>query len=116
MWPKVLDTLKHKHNTLYGVVRMAQPSFLADDTLQLAFAFAFHEKRIKEASNRQKLSDVIYELTGKNVTLECIVDKSASPPEVSLEVENTVEPPEKTPPADLAAISNIFGTAELLES
>lgn len=119
VWPRVLQTLKQKHNTLYGVVRMAQPTFTSDDTLKLAFAFAFHEKRIKEASNGRKLSDVIYELTGKSVTIECVVDKSAAPPDVSLEVESvesTAEVPEKAPPADLKTISNIFGTAELLES
>lgn len=110
VWPAVLQTLKQKHNTLYGVVRMAQPTFLPDDTLELAFAFAFHEKRIREASNRKKLADVIYELTGKTVTVECRLDTSAQPPKVSLE---TVKP---TPPKDLAAISNIFGAAELLES
>lgn len=64
IWPKVLLTLKQKHNTLYGVIRMAQPNF-QDDTLELAFAFAFHEKRLKESSNRQKVADVIYELTGQ---------------------------------------------------
>jgi DNA polymerase-3 subunit gamma/tau len=114
IWPDLLQTLKQKHNTLYGVVRMAQPTFVSDDTLQLAFAFAFHEKRIKEASNRQKLADVIYELTGKNVKVECMLDASAKPPKVSLEV--IAAPPDSEPAPDLTAISNIFGAAELLES
>lgn len=113
IWPDVLQTLKRKHNTLYGVVRMAQPGFPDDDTLRLAFAFAFHEKRIKEASNRQKLSDVVFELTGHSVNVECVLDTSAKPPKVSLE-ETTV--PNGSPAPDLTAISNIFGAAELLES
>ncbi len=110
VWPEVLKTLKQNHNTLYGVVRMAKPEFPGDDKLRLSFAFAFHEKRIKEASNRQKLAEVIYELTGKTVDVECNLDPSVKPPNPSPEAE-------KTPPdADLDAISSIFGTAEVLES
>lgn len=113
IWPQVLQTLKQKHNTLYGVVRMARPDFLPDDVLELTFAFSFHEKRIKEASNRQKLADVIHDLTGRKVKVECALDPTAKPPEVSLEVQ----PDEGSAASeDLAAISNIFGTAELLES
>lgn len=120
IWPKVLETLKRKHNTLYGVVRMAEPTFSSENTLKLAFAFAFHEKRIKEASNRRKLADVLYELTGKHIEVECVLDKTAQPPVVTLEVEEQDNNGEKTEGKetgkDLTAISNIFGTAELLES
>jgi DNA polymerase-3 subunit gamma/tau len=73
IWPAVLQTLKKQHNTLYGVVRMAQPAF-SGDTLELTFAFAFHEKRIKESANRQKLSDVIYGLTGQEISVACRLD------------------------------------------
>ncbi len=110
LWPQVLSTLKSSHNTLYGVIRMAEPEFLDDDTIRLKFAFAFHEKRINETSNKKKLSDVIYDLTGKKVKLECVLDKSAEPPE---QVQETDKP---TTGPQLDAISNIFGTAELLES
>lgn len=111
IWPKVLQTLKQKHNTLYGVVRMAQPSFQDDSTVQLAFAFAFHKKRIEEASNGQKLADIIQELTGKAVKVECVLDKSAKPPKLSED-----RPVEIPPDPGLATINNIFGAAELLES
>ncbi len=110
IWPQVLQLLKQRHNTLYGVVRMAQPTFSPDDTLTLKFAFAFHEKRIREASNRQRLATIIEELTGQIVTVECVLDKTAIPPKSLPGLVDT------TLPADLSAISNIFGDAELLES
>ncbi|HEX5744186.1 MAG TPA: DNA polymerase III subunit gamma/tau, partial [Candidatus Saccharimonadales bacterium] len=109
VWPKVLQTLKQHHNTLYGVVRMAQPSFPDGGTLKLTFAFPFHEKRLREASNRSKLADVVHGLTGKKVQVECALDKSIKPPE-ALEEDRSQSGPE------LDAISNIFGAAELLES
>ena len=67
---------------LYGVVRMAQPSFLPDGTLQLAFCLRFSPKTHKENANRQKLADIIHELTGQTVAVECLLDKTPSPPKV----------------------------------
>jgi DNA polymerase-3 subunit gamma/tau len=110
LWPRVLQALKQKHNTLYGVVRMAQPTF-DEDTVTLAFAFAFHQKRLNEANNRQKLADIIQSLTGQSVNIECVVDKGAQPPTV----ETPVAPPQPSS-GDISAISNIFNGAELLES
>lgn len=113
IWPEVLQTLKRNHNTLYGVVRMARPEFISrggESVLRLAFAFAFHEKRIKEAANSQKLSDVVYGITGVGVKVECVLDPDARPPEKMAESED------KAGAGDLDVISNIFGTAEMLES
>ena len=110
VWPNVLVALKQKHNTLYGVVRMAQPSFEVPGIVQLTFSFAFHQKRCNDNGNRQKLSDIILQLTGQVVSIECLLDPSAKPPKI------VAEPHNKIPKQDLSAISNIFGSAELLES
>jgi DNA polymerase III subunit gamma/tau len=108
VWPEVLAALKQKHNTLYGVVRMAQPTFRDDGAIELAFAFAFHQKRLNEAGNRQKLTETIRDLSGQDVVVECVLDKKTAPPSTPAV---PVEPSE-----DMAAISNIFGGGELLES
>lgn len=114
IWPHILEALKkNSHSTLYGVVRMGQPSFLDEGTLRLAFAFQLHEKRIKEANNRKKLSDVLYELTGERINVEAVLDETAKPVKVTLEAPDK---PDSGRGSDLNAISNIFGTAELLES
>ncbi|MEK7059477.1 MAG: DNA polymerase III subunit gamma/tau [Patescibacteria group bacterium] len=115
-WPAILKELKQRHNTLYGVVRMAEPNFSEKGKLKLSFAFAFHQKRIKENSNQQKLADIIHDLTGQTVTIECLLDKAAKPPK-SPSPEAQPEPAPKAPDNNnLTAISNIFGEAELLES
>lgn len=110
LWPEVLQALKKRRNTLYGVVRMAQPQF-SKDGLNLVFAFAFHQKRISEAGNQQVLSEIIKDLTGSSLHIECSVDKAARPPKITVHAEKTA-----VPSNDLKAISNIFGDAELLES
>ena len=113
LWPMVLDTLKKRHNTLYGVIRMAQPNFVNSKNLELSFAFAFHQKRINETKNQQIMADIIYELTGKNVKVSCVVDKNAKP----MRSQPSVKPEKEIEQNDeLTAISNIFGGGELIES
>lgn len=109
VWPDILAQLKAKHNTLYGIVRMAEPTF-TDNMVSLAFAFAFHQKRASESANRQRMSDIIKELTGETVGIECILEANTTPPKLTV----VVKKPE--PNESLSTISNIFGEAELLES
>jgi hypothetical protein len=111
IWPEVLQTLKQRHNTLYGVVRMAQPDFSEAGTVKLAFAFAFHQKRLSENANREKLAAIIQELTGAAVNIEGVHDAKAQAPPSPPANEN-----EAAGEDDLSVISNIFGEAKLLES
>ena len=113
IWPQVLDALKKKHNTVYSIARMGQPSFSENGTLQLAFAFAFHQKRINDAKNRKLLADTIKEVTGQNIILECVYDKELAK-NPTPNAAPVVAPP--TPDPALSTISNIFGGGELLES
>ncbi len=111
-WPEVLRLLKQKHNTLYGIIRVAQPDFSQPGTLRLTFAFAFHQKRLNEDANRQKLAGIIEAVTGQNIIIEGLHDKAAAAPSLPIAVEAVPREPD----ANLATISNIFGEAELLES
>lgn len=109
-WPEVLLVLKKNHNTLYGVARMAEPSIVDDDTLRLSVAFAFHQKRLNESSNRQRISDIFEQVTSHNVQVEVVLDKSAQPNSQPIIVDQEAQKP------DMTAISNIFGGGELIES
>lgn len=109
-WQIVLQSIKRKHNTLYGIARMAVPSF-EGDTLTLKFAFAFHQKRLSEEKNLHLMRDIIEKQTGQQVTIRCVVDKNIDPPPTPEAVVG--DPP---PPDSIDAISNIFGPSEVLES
>lgn len=114
LWPELLKALKKRHNTIYGVVRMAEPDFSEPGTIKLTFAFAFHQKRISEASNRQLIGDLLQELTGEEVQIECDVKPATSIKAV--QPERAAESTEHTDSQPVKTISNIFGGAELLES
>lgn len=111
-WNQALETLKLTHNTLYSVARMAQPT-ISGDELTLTFGFAFHQKRLNETKNMQVISDVIKKATGNSIQVTCVVGKVSDKPK-----ELSIEPPvaASTQSDPLAAISNIFGSAEVLES
>lgn len=109
LWPQILSQLKQRYNTLYGVVRMANPQFDGNG-LTLAFSFAFHQKRLNEPKNKKILADIIQDLSGKSIRIECIVDKDAKPaPSGGAAIKPAAAP------ADVSAISNIFGGGELLQ-
>lgn len=147
IWPAVLAAIKAKHNTLYSIVRAAEPKFDKAGTVQLVCAYAFHQKRLNEKRNKQVLTDVISSVSGENVRIECLVGQpkipefdgppplppadeqvftvgaaSESPAPLAAATGSNPSSPaaaQPTAPAGndpVAAISNIFGGAELLES
>jgi hypothetical protein len=91
---------------------MAVPTF-SGDTLILTFAFPFHQKRLNEGKHRQVLLDVISEVTGQDISLEVLVDKTSAPASTPVDKPAPVAVTDDS--ADLEAISNIFGGAEIVE-
>lgn len=112
VWPELLAQLKKGHNTLYGVVRMAQAD-IVNGHLVLAFAFPFHQKRINDSKNSQVIAELFKQITNSNIIVECIVDKAVKIQKMEIR-SNVVS--QKTSNLEIKIISNIFGGAELLES
>lgn len=129
IWQALLDALRTTYNTLYGIARMAEPQFSGTD-LVLSFGFAFHQKRMNEPKNKQVLLDALQAITGQRWSITCAhsAKKSAPPVAAQMPVVSTTAPaappvqaampPQAStePPATLAAISTIFGGAEVLDS
>ncbi len=106
VWPEVLDGLKKQYNTLYGVLRMAKPVFTSDG-IELQMKFAFHQKRLNEVKNKQIVAGFIKQVTGKDCVITCTVMQNpgnTAPAAVAVGAA----------PAELGAISDIFGGGEVL--
>lgn len=127
-WELILNAIKQKHNTLYSMLKTAQPHF-EPGKITLEFSFAFHQKRFGEAKNKKILNEVISGVTGSDVQIQCILGEGrlAPAPTVPLppangEVTHSAAPEATAIAAkepaknDVDVVSNIFGGAELLES
>ncbi|HEX7368458.1 MAG TPA: DNA polymerase III subunit gamma/tau [Candidatus Saccharimonadales bacterium] len=115
VWPQVLAALKTRYNTLYSIARMAKPLITGDNSLELVFAFAFHQKRLNEAKNRKIVSDAITAITGKPVDITCSLDPNLKLSRAPTAAEGPAAQA-NSPDPSLATISNIFGGGELLQS
>jgi DNA polymerase-3 subunit gamma/tau len=108
LWDGVLQVVKQRYNTLYGIIRMAQPTMVGSE-ITLGFQFAFHQKRVNEVRNKQIIMDIIKEVSGQNYALNCTAIKGKPAPASHA----TPTEPQSSP---LNTISDIFGDAEVLDS
>lgn len=105
-WDAVLNALKGHHNTLYGILRMAQAR-VDKDTITLTFTFEFHRKQLQQNKHLDTLHSVITDSLGKKYKLDVVVKKPDNSAELSSKTKED---------SAVANVSNIFGGAELLES
>ncbi len=109
-WQAMLNDVKAKHNTLYGVLRMAKPR-VGENGLELVFGFGFHKKQLETDKNRPIVRSYLNKYLGSN-EFSAVVKKAANNP-----VDKPAEKPvENQNIENIDNVSNIFGSAELLES
>jgi DNA polymerase III subunit gamma/tau len=109
-WPAIVNSAKLKAASIYTALRLAQPAY-EDGTLLLKFEYPLHQKKLHLAKNKDLVANLIEELIGTNVKIDCIVDKSA------FSSKETEPPPKKSPqPNSFGHINNIFGSAEVVEA
>jgi DNA polymerase-3 subunit gamma/tau len=114
MWPGIVSQVKKEAASLYTALRLAIPSF-ESDILTLIFQFPLHQKKVNQIKHKDTITQEIERATGSKIRIECVVDKKAF--ESELKTDTVVEAKdEKTFTNQLQTISNIFGTAEVLES
>lgn len=100
LWHEILQKLKKTHNTLYGIARMAKPTF-EENVLKLELTFNFHQKRLNEPQNLAVLTKIAEDVRGAATKIRCVLVQPARPDSQRSDA--------------VATISNIFGGAELLD-
>lgn len=113
LWATALDQIKKRHNTVYGIARMATATVDGANVI-LAFEFPFHQKRLNEARNKQILVDILSEISGTTIHLSCVMQKSSKSIMNDIEQADTALSSKKS--STLQTISDIFGDAEVLDS
>lgn len=109
-WDDVLHDLKGTHNTLYGLLRMAEATSDGNE-VKLKFKFGFHKKQAEVPKNHTRIVEAVKNVYGENVKISCDVQEAATAQKPA-----PAKPKKTEDDASLKDISNIFGDAELLES
>ncbi len=114
-WQRVMEVLKKDHNTLYGLARMGTAT-TDGNNVTIHFGFGFHQKRFNESRNRQIITDIFQSVTGQKIAINCVVDKEQKTKSKEQKTESTIPSTPNPAPPHLDTISNIFGSAEVIES
>jgi len=106
-WEEIVSAAKQRAASVYTALRLAEPS-VENGVLVLKFQFPLHQKKLNSSKNKDLISQLILDMTGKNLRIECIVDKSSS--------KKISEPASHMEPVSpIKSINNIFGVAEVLD-
>ncbi len=116
-WDEITARLKAKVPSLNNALRLANVE-IAGNKLELTFPYKLHQKKIMETRNLSILNSLIKEVSGDGMEIVCHFDKNLSKeatldtnPEAFNEINASDIGGE-----ELQSISNIFGSAEVLES
>ena len=113
LWPEVLADVKSRAASIYTALRLAKPQ-LSGSVLTLNFQFPLHKNKVEQARHIKLISDVIEELSSTKLELKCTLRAGKIKPVLVKKAAS--KPSRQSEPAELATISNIFGSAEMLES
>jgi len=123
-WPDVLVAIKPHNHTLEALLKGSIPGAVQDDTFTLEFKYKFHKDRIEEPANKAILIDVIKQVTGKPLRVECILIERTdgqmhfhgNQPTETIVVEESARPAQKASSTNKGGADTMRGAAdEMLE-
>lgn len=105
LWQNILNELKKTNSTLYGVARMAD-AVVDGNVLELRLKFNFHKKQLDIKHNQVKIMEIASKHNSdiKSVTTFAIKEDNGA-----------VNDEKYDSSKDISNISNVFGSAEMLE-
>jgi DNA polymerase-3 subunit gamma/tau len=114
-WAQIVEKAKSEAGSLYSALRLAKPE-VSDSTLKLFFKFPLHQKKLTQAGNIDLLGKIIEDISGVKLKIESLVDKSMADADPPVVKKSRAPEPASATDNSLKSISNIFGSAEVLES
>jgi DNA polymerase III subunit gamma/tau len=106
MWDEIVERSKSEAASIYTALRLAVPEY-HNGKLTLNFQFPLHQKKLEQAKNKHMVAKLIESICGSKIDIDCVVNKKM------LRKNTDKKPAEKLP---IGAISNIFGSAEVIEA
>ena len=72
-WPQVIAKVKEKNFSLFSFLRIGRPAAVVDGTLQIGVRYDFHARQIHELKNRHVLQEVLADVLGASLGVECVI-------------------------------------------
>lgn len=119
-WLKVLSSIRKKHNTIYGILRIADTNFdqIYKNQLSLYFRYPFHQKRIQEPHNKKIILDELKSFGYRGIKINSkLAEQAVEPnsPENPTRYNSSSTNEDDINTASLNKLKSIFGNAEVLE-
>ena len=70
-WPKIVRAIKKHNHALHLTLKVAQLVSYEAGVLTLGFRYKFYKDRINEAKHRETVEQVVLEVSGEKVKIEC---------------------------------------------
>ncbi len=110
-WEEILQTIRQKHNALYGILKMAEVQ-KENQQLTLKFKFPFHQKQLLQQRNLRILQQTLEAHHSEKLQIQTEL-APANSTQPTKDSQPTTE--SNQPKNNLENISNIFSGAELIE-
>lgn len=111
IWPQIVEKSKQRAASLYTALRLAEPAY-DGGILTLSFKFPLHKNKIEQSKNKAVIEDLIKDYISEPIIIECVVDKSLHRSKEPIRASDSfLESSDQ-----INSISNIFGTAEVIET
>jgi DNA polymerase-3 subunit gamma/tau len=83
-WPKILRKAKKKNQSLLLLLRTSLPVEIENDKIILVSPYKMYRDQIKQVKRQLAIREIIDEVLGCDLTIDCIDPKDASPEKVNL--------------------------------
>ena len=118
LWTKLLLAVKKRQDSLYGVIRMAQPEFIDTEPRQLilSFQFPFHFKRANEFRHQQTIIEALDELGATGYKISCLLLSKTLPKTAKATIDHNaaVDTDSQVDNNPIDQVRNIFGNVEVI--
>lgn len=70
-WKKILSEVKPLSVSIAGLLSSAKPLSFEDNKIKLGVYYKFHKDKLEEAKTKKMLEDVVLNILGKEIRIEC---------------------------------------------
>jgi len=72
-WNQILEQIKKYNHTLFSFIRLNKPKSVKNNVIELVVNYSFHKERVEEMKNKLAIENILQEILGEKMKIECIL-------------------------------------------